>query len=357
MFNSTNLPLEKKKIIKKTLESLPLGIYIFAFSIFVIKLASAEDINLNVNQLLIFAICFFIAYVVMSYFYNLLYYKAYFYDFLDDKAKISKGVLSKSTGFVKYEKIQNIYIDQDFLDRIFGLFDVHYETAGENSNIYSHVDGLNEKNADKLTDFLNEKVKGNSSNNQPSVIAKHLDDELMQNDADVSGTSVIDRTIVKVSKMIVLKKFLSTLFTFLFFALLMYFVFPFMFMEYNMENSVQITVYKIFLIAIIPVILLALIYFYIWYKNFDFKFSEKSGFISSKVISLSNSYIYYDRIQNININQSVLDRLFGLFSVTIETAREASDDRGLIIPGLLKSDAEKIKVFLLAKMEKNKNKL
>lgn len=91
--------------------------------------------------------------------YHYLYYKLYYYNFTDEGAEIRKGVVSRQTGHVQYDRIQNIYIDQDFLDRIFGLYDIHYETAGEKSAFYSHVDGLNKENAEKLVAFLSKRVE------------------------------------------------------------------------------------------------------------------------------------------------------------------------------------------------------
>lgn len=112
------------------------------------------------------------------------------------------------------------------------------------------------------------------------------------------------------------------------------------------------------------IIILALlgsyIYKKIWFKNFHFQFSDNSGIIKSQVIALSSSYVYYDRIQNVNVTQGILERLFGLYSVTIETAAESGNKQKravLRVPGLSNSGAEKLKDFLLAKVDIYKNKL
>lgn len=153
MWNSENLPLEKRKIVKKTSKSA------LVFFMYVLFLAPVYLISETTSPLfLIVGLMAFIIPTLLVYIYQALYYRLYYYDFGEEGAEIRKGVVSQSTGHVRYKKIQNIYIDQDVLDRLFGLYDVHYETAGETSGIYSHVDGLNKENADKLVSFLNDKL-------------------------------------------------------------------------------------------------------------------------------------------------------------------------------------------------------
>lgn len=153
MFDSNNLPLEKRKIVKKTLNTVPL-FFMFGLSVIPVYLISGSTSPL----LLMVGFIAFVIPTFLVYFYQVLYYRSYYYSFEEEGAEIRKGVVGQSTGHVRYKKIQNVYVDQDVLDRIFGLYDVHYETAGETSGNYSHVDGLNKENADKLVSFLNNKL-------------------------------------------------------------------------------------------------------------------------------------------------------------------------------------------------------
>lgn len=97
----------------------------------------------------------FLSFIPLMLVYQYFYYKTYFYDFSSEGAKISKGIFKRSTGYVTYDKILNIYLDQDPLDKMFGLYDAHFETAATESGSYSHVDGLDKENAEKLIYFLN----------------------------------------------------------------------------------------------------------------------------------------------------------------------------------------------------------
>lgn len=352
MLNSTNLPLDKKKIIKKTLEKFSVLLLSLIFGGIMVALGLLLP-DLKLWWLPIIGIALPVLSIVGVYAYQTYYYKLYYYDFKDDSAEIKKGVISQSTGHVRYERIQNIFIDQDILDRIFGLYDVHYETAGETSGIYSHVDGLNKENSDKLVEFLNDKLFNGSRKTEQNIPEST---SIPSAENSKATGEIIDRNATPISSRIVIKDTITTsllfiLFIFAFFGRLTGFG------EMKISEDKAIVIYLLFVaLAIIG----SFIYCKVWFNNFYFQFSDNSGIIKSQVISLSSSYIYYDRIQNINVTQGVLERIFGLYSVTVETAAESSAKNkkgGLKIPGLSKLDAEKIKNFLLAKVDIYKNKL
>lgn len=352
MLNSTNLPLDRKKIIKKTLEKIPFFIlFLILGGILLVSNFLLPELKLWWLAAIVIALP--IISIICIYIYQMYYYKLYFYDFKDDSAQIRKGVISRSTGHVRYERIQNIYVDQDILDRIFGLFDVHYETAGETSGIYSHVDGLNKENSEKLVEFLNSKLYG--QNKQVAQNASRLNNNSNTSKATDAG-EVIDRNVVPILKRIIIK---NTIVTTLFSVSIVLWL-SVLLLEEEAINIFNGTIAAISLLFIVLCFVIGYVYQKIWYKNFHFKFSDNSGIIKSQVVALSSSYVYYDRIQNVNITQGIMERIFGLFSVTIETAAESGNKQkraGLHIPGLSNSGAEKIKNFLLAKIDTCKNKL
>ncbi|HEY4475377.1 MAG TPA: PH domain-containing protein, partial [Candidatus Paceibacterota bacterium] len=148
MYNSQNLPLSPRKVAKKFLARNWTFILVILFVVFGFSFTSnliestADREGVQLSFLFPFyvpLIFFLILFICLVYEY--LYYRLYYYNFESDSAEIRKGVISRATGHVRYDRLQNIYVDQDVLDRIFGLYDVHYETAGEKSGFYSHVDG------------------------------------------------------------------------------------------------------------------------------------------------------------------------------------------------------------------------
>jgi putative membrane protein len=104
------------------------------------------------------------------------------------------------------------------------------------------------------------------------------------------------------------------------------------------------------------IFIISFIYFSIWYKNFYFSFEADKGEIRKKVIGQSVSYLYYNRIQNVNVRQGILDRIFGIYSLNIETAGETSGSK-FNLSGLSQEGAEKIREFLLERTKIYKNTL
>lgn len=103
--------------------------------------------------------------------YEWLYIWTYLYDVGDNFLKIRKGVLIRREASVPYAKIQDVYVDQDALDHIFQLYDVHVSTAAHDTeNFVSHIDGLNSVNAKKIRDLILAKLeKANQLHNHSGV--------------------------------------------------------------------------------------------------------------------------------------------------------------------------------------------
>ncbi|MDD5016141.1 MAG: PH domain-containing protein [Atribacterota bacterium] len=358
MYNSQNLPLSSKKIIKKTINRTipiigPLAALLFA--LFTVMKISALDIMqsyvMETQKAILAWIVFGILFIIAIFVYEYFYYKLYYYDFTDDGAKIKKGVISQATGLVHYARLQNIYVDQDILDRIFGLYDVHYETAGEMSGFYSHVDGLNKENADKLVAFIEGKTKQTDSSLQEGQKTREttIQPDNITEKNKVEGISVLEYPLSK--SVILIKTIGLTIYYSIFF-----FVLGFMTLLKAKDTGFGLNANGLPWIGFLMILILSWVYSKVWYKNFYFNFDQEKGEIRSKVISSSTSYLYYDRIQNVNLSQSIISRLFGIYKIIIETAGEQAG-RKLVIDGLPKESAEKVKDFILTKAKYYRGRL
>jgi uncharacterized membrane protein YdbT with pleckstrin-like domain len=163
----SKIPLEKIKILKKSLGAafgwlIFLVFFAFFFGINVIFNSSYGGVGTAIG--VIFLIFILLAVIVfgLSVLWQSLYYKYYFYNLTHDEVIIKKGVISRIEISLPYEKIQNVYVDQDFLDRMFGLYDVHLETAGGASGVVAHIDGVNAQNSKVLRDMLMSSLKKHS---------------------------------------------------------------------------------------------------------------------------------------------------------------------------------------------------
>lgn len=171
-------PLSYKKVIKKTIVSMFAYLAKCAFIVSLMlgmmiyyKLLDREffsRINLPVYILFIMFGLIIIV-ILLIYFYQRWYFSVYFYDLTPDYIQIKKGPITPREITIPYERIQDVYVDQDILDRIFGLYDVHLSSATVSSGIEAHIDGVEKESADGLRAMLLETVKQRISKNVVAI--------------------------------------------------------------------------------------------------------------------------------------------------------------------------------------------
>jgi membrane protein YdbS with pleckstrin-like domain len=155
------IPLSKKKVMKKTISRNILTIIIIAILAIVLWLVLPNKGSFIRDNIAILSIALIAFNLISNYIYQKLYLKYYYYDASRDTLTIRKGVIGRSQIFLPFEKIQNVFVDQDLFDRMFGIYDVHVSTVGAASMAMCHIDGLKKENADKLRTILMQQVKQN----------------------------------------------------------------------------------------------------------------------------------------------------------------------------------------------------
>jgi membrane protein YdbS with pleckstrin-like domain len=155
-----SFPLSEKKILKKTiLGSLAISILLIV-NFFVIHFYLTANNLENWNGIL--AVTTYVLIVVLIagiYKYQQLYFAVYFYDLTPDYVVIRKGPITPHEITIPYERIQDVYVDQDLFDRLFGLFDVHLSSATASSGTEAHIDGVGPSAMDGLRSALLMTVK------------------------------------------------------------------------------------------------------------------------------------------------------------------------------------------------------
>jgi len=151
-------PLEKRKIFKKTLVKGGGIILVFLLISFIwlsikFKLIPLLDIFSPVADILFYVDIFLLFLLLVSLVEEIIYFRNYFYDLKEGSLLVSKGILEKHEVLVPIDKIQDIYVDQDLLDKILGLYDLHVATAGFGSTDI-HIDGINYMSAEAIKELL-----------------------------------------------------------------------------------------------------------------------------------------------------------------------------------------------------------
>jgi membrane protein YdbS with pleckstrin-like domain len=150
-------PLSHKKIIKKTIASsvvvailllIVWGVLAFALS----SIGQKAGGWLGITTFGIFVFLFLL--ILLTYLYQRWYFAVYFYDLTNDYLVIRKGAITPREITIPYERLQDVYVDQDLLDRIFGLYDVHLSSATVSSGREAHIDGVEKQAADGLRTII-----------------------------------------------------------------------------------------------------------------------------------------------------------------------------------------------------------
>lgn len=148
-------PLERRKIIKKTLV-LSLGMLV----LFLIGPLWANIFLWKLYQIpLMILDAIFLLFPIAEFLYQREYFKRYFYDIRDDFLVIKKGVLAPTETVLPYDKLQDVYVDQDIFDRLFSLYDVHVSTATLMSGVQAHIDGVNKENSNLFREMILKNIK------------------------------------------------------------------------------------------------------------------------------------------------------------------------------------------------------
>ena len=160
-----DIPLQKRKILKKTFNSVSrmlifcvfLSIFFYywlheTFGELPTKIAENKGMFVFLWVLVVFAL------VLSRMFYQILYFMMYFYDIDENNVVIRKGVLSKREITLPFAKITDVYVDQDIADVALGLYDVHISTPTTESLYFAHIDGLNKVGSAKLRKIILDSV-------------------------------------------------------------------------------------------------------------------------------------------------------------------------------------------------------
>ncbi len=257
------------------------------------------------------------------------YIRLYYYDALDQFLTIQKGVFAPTEIHVPYGKIQDVYVDQDVLDRIMGLYDVHIASATVTSGIEGHIDGVDRQVAEELKNFLLNKIQfGNrpieqgvaeSQSQPPTSIPQGPS-------ANIFNSKSYPISTAWLISVFIMKLWAAALFTFFIWFIL----FGRRTVIYQLSFSQTLIIYVIIYIALV-------VWSILWKRSFYFEFSPQFILMKSGVVSREEKHVPYRTVQNVLLKRTVLDRVFGLSTVLIENAAIGTAKTGrasrIILPG------------------------
>lgn len=340
-FQST-YPLSPKKWWKKMIPKVPLAILfgIFAGGFVTIMLAvileslgeaSRGKAFAAAGTIILATVIGFVLLLIAYGFYVKAYIRTYFYSADDQFVTIKKGVFAPREIHVQYQKIQDVYVDQDLLDRVLGLYDVHLASATAASSMEAHIDGVEQTAADGLKKFLLDKIVARGSGTPTATPpAASVDAKPAAPPAAVPDVS---STAYPIAAAWFVTSGIGTVFT----SFILAFVFGFNVMA-GIEDSPAAGFFVVLALAIVFSII-GVIWLQLWKRSFSWSFAPDFFLIKEGVVSRKETHLPYGTIQDVILEQSVFERLFGISTVRIENAAAGSmpaknaRQRGIRLPG------------------------
>ncbi len=302
-----------KKFTKKMIEKLPRCIGVsWLLSLFILAILPQyiNFIKIEFSFTSLFELTGIIFTLLITGFaiYYKIYITTYKYDSVGEFISIKKGVFAPQEIYVQYQKIQDIYVDQDILDRILGIYDVHIASATAASAVEAHIDGISKENADSLKKYFLNLITQESSSKEKVVEVSNT--HIMKN-----INHLISNTEYPMHFSWIYKSVLEQLVYSIFIGIGVMGVFWW-------KNNYEMLNIKYYLIFTLASWVLFSVSQIIWKFNYSFEFTEEFIRFRSGVLSISERHLPYKSIQDVSKSQSLLDRIFGLVNVNIENAAQ-----------------------------------
>ncbi len=247
------------------------------------------------------------------------YINMYYYDCNDQFITIKKGVFTPKEIHVQYQKIQDVYVDQDLFDRIMGLYDVHIASATVTSGLEAHIDGVEQATAENIKNFLLEKIRTGGRAVHDSAPTQSSAKAESNTPTKVSFKGEISSKTYPISNMWLISASIGAFFSSLLITVVLTFWFGGMLSEFGLPfEFLLVLVCGLFFIALIG----SIGWYVVWKSNYYFEFTPDYILLKTGVISRQENHMPYTSIQNVTITQGIVERLFGLATVKIENASQ-----------------------------------
>ncbi len=264
------------------------------------------------------------------------YIERYYYDCSESIITIKKKVFTPTEIHVQYQKIQDVYVDQDLLDRIMGIYDVHIASATYSSGIEAHIDGVEKDVADRIKNYFLAKMQNKEVAHQKKDDVSTKVEESRAgggnhhgNSSAVVGTGISSKNYPISDKWMTMAT-VNSVFIGLYSALMFCLVFGGAFLRgsrytYTSSSSPSVNWRALIVVFIVITVIgfaIAVVRNIIWKKNFYFEFTPDYVLRKTSVISTHETHLPYKSIQDVILKQGIIEKIFGLGTVLIQNAAQ-----------------------------------
>jgi membrane protein YdbS with pleckstrin-like domain len=164
-----SIPLQSRKVVKKAIGGVVgiLALSFFCATPFVIFYFSAaqelpESVSYIAGRLAVVVMIVLVLMLLTEPVYEYYYWARYFYDMDEHNIVVRKGVFAQKEITIPFSRITDVYVDQDLLDVLFGLYDVHVSTPTEESGKFAHIDGIDKAGSQHLRQMILDRINEGS---------------------------------------------------------------------------------------------------------------------------------------------------------------------------------------------------
>jgi membrane protein YdbS with pleckstrin-like domain len=330
----TQFPLSPKKFWKKMIGSIIGTVILFIilvpiFWLMHMAFAGSSDapIGFWVDTVVAGVLALGIVVLLIKVWYIKAYIRRYYYSNDEHFITIKKGVFAPTEIHVQYAKIQDVYVDQDILDRMMGLYDVHIASATATSGIEAHIDGVEQAAAEGLKNmFLTSMKNATYAPAAPQAVAAPgatmaamaapaapamPTEEISSKTYPIVGAWVVQSVI---------KWFFSSVVTSG--AIAVYINQPSSDSKTALFEIMHIPFMAAWFVLFVIIFLCHIIYVALWKSTYSFAFLPDYILMRSGIIARSEKHVPYQTVQDVVVNQGIVERLFGLATVTIQNAAQ-----------------------------------
>lgn len=335
-------PLSRRKLIKQLLERALLLIILGIIGA-IILLINSDKYPEQIGTVLIgWAVVIGMLFLLYSS-YTRAYIREYSYVLQEGVLVIRKGVFFSREVQVMPADLLQISVNQGALDRLFGLYDIHFGQIQDPWGMPKHIDGLDAETAESLTTFLTRLVGDQSTT--PQSIGEPAREQLTATDV----VEISERSH-PISGLWLLAQALR------------------LFVSLGLLGVVWLTQYKQKLAAgavfsfgeyfaiWIAVYVGAVLYRYWWRKTYRYSVTQDGIAVAQGNVFKRRKTLRYAAISHVSIAQGWIDRLLGIAQVSVHVAGEGTPiTRGakrvlLGIPGQPMRNAEEIKTYIESRL-------
>lgn len=309
-------PLSPRKFWKKMIEKTFLWIILLFFASIsiwgLVNVYSWLNLSSPIGIFLAFGLAIFTLILIMVLYawYVKAYIRRYYYDGSDSYVTIKKGVFAPAEIHVQYSKIQDVYVDQDILDRVMGLYDVHLASATAASGIEAHIDGVEQAAAEGLKNFLLQKLQNGDSSSGASPLSTAPDVSPVQ---PISFSNEISSRTYPITG----AWYVQQMFIWFFSSLL---ISGLISLRIGLGSQAS---WIAFLVLFAVIYTFHIVYMVLWRSTYSFSFLPDYIVTKKGIIAKNENHLPYRSVQDVTVSQGIIERFLGIATVRIENAAAA----------------------------------